>query len=152
MAKLKPLTKAEKSEKLAALKDALKLSQAPLDGAKLEHRKNSNALKAVQKAHTSSNAKLLKFLDAAEIGKAKIQAKIDAIHGAPTLIEARIKAASAPVQAKKVVAKAVAKAKALPLKPGVKPVATAATTTAVRVSAASTHLPAQNAPTTNTML
>lgn len=108
MAKLKALTKDEKSTKLAELKAAMKLTKEPLTKVAAEHKAAVKAHKATTKALDALAKKLDKFSKAAETGAAKLQAKIDAINALPTIVEAKVKTTAV----KKVADKAIRKAKA----------------------------------------
>lgn len=95
--KIKAISAADKKANIVSLKDALKLSQAPLADSSKAVKGAAAAVTAAAKAHLAAVAKHAKNEAAAAKGKATIEAKIVAANAVPVLSakEAKAQAATA---------------------------------------------------------
>lgn len=93
--KIKAISAADKKANIVFLKEALKLSQAPLADTRAAVKAADAAYASAGKAAQAAIAKHDKAIAAAAKGKATIEAKIEAANAVPVLSAKDVKAAAA---------------------------------------------------------
>lgn len=96
---IKAISAADKKANIVSLKEALKLSQAPLADSSKAVKAAAAAVAAASKAHVASVTKHDKLVAAAAKGKATIEAKIEAANAVPVLSAKDVKATAAKAPA-----------------------------------------------------